>query len=129
MAEENEETPSVEVEVNVEEAPAAEAPQEEAPAVVVVNNESEPEEHASNAELDHERRLTQLEAGQLQIAEALIAIDAKLDGASFRAEVAEEVAAEAVAIAEEANEGQQAAPEEDSAPDREHGFFKPWRKR
>lgn len=123
------EEPTVEVTVEVEaETPAPEPEQDTAPEVVVVDtgsNDAPTDALVENA-ITTEGRLANLENGVQTILGYIAAQQEQMIEQEQRVEIAEATADLAVEVAVEAAEGEQVEAEQDTEPEREHGFFRTW---
>ena len=116
----------IQIEVTVPETTDDTPVVDEAPTVVVVedNGDSAAVEPVVESAIDHEGRIVRLEMGQQEILTVLEDIRAAvIVNAEATALVAEEVAVVEEQVAEVAEEQQEPA-EADEAPDREHPFYR-----
>lgn len=123
------EEPTVEVTVEVEAETPPPAPEADtAPEVVVVDtggDEAPTDALVENA-ITTEGRLTNIENQLALLVGAQMEQQAVTAAVAEQAEAAADIAEVAVEIAAEAAEGEQAEPDLDSEPEREHGFFRKW---
>lgn len=122
------EEPTVAVTVEVEQETPAPEPEDTAPEVVVVETggDDAPTEVLVENAITTEGRLTNIENQLALLVGAQMEQQAATAAVAEQAEIAEDAAEMAVEIAVEAAEGEQAEPDEDSEPEREHGFFRTW---